>query len=295
MATSDSVKNKLAEQRGNGDGQTERKTIRQLLEDPDQQAEVAKALPNAMKPARFTRLLLTAINSQPLLQECDAYSLLAAGMQCAALGLEPNVAGLDLCWLLPFRNNRENRWDVQFMLGYKGMVDLALRSPRVQSVTARAVHHGEKFEVDYGSDHLLHVPELDERPGDVRFYYGIAHLTGRGRVFEPVPLWTIEEHRQMSKAPDSPAWTNHRGPMSLKTCIRILWKWLPKTAEAAAAVDLDESTPQYEDWFGDGAKPIDVDARDVPDEPEMERCAECGDVDGAHQEECSQKAVTKPS
>lgn len=176
------------------------------------------------------------------------------------------------------------------------MVDLALRSPRVKSVTARAVHAADKWECDLGADILSHVPELDAHPGDVRFYYGLAHLTEGGRIYEPAPLWLIEEHRQMAQAPNSPAWRNHYDAMAKKTAVRILWRWLPKTAVAARAVELDETTGHYEDWFGENGEAIPAQAREVlPDEPEqnVERCAECGDTDGAHQDDCSQKPTSK--
>lgn len=298
-ATQEDVKDQLRkqadlEQQPDGGGQ--RKTIRQMLEDPKQQLEIAKALPNAMTPQRLARLVLTAINSTPNLQKCDAFSLLAAGMQCAALGLEPNTP-LQHCWLLPFENRKQHRFDVQFVLGYQGMVDLALRSPRVKSVMARPVYEKDKWSCDLAADQIVHEPELEVHPGDPRFYYAVAHLTNSGRIFEPVPLWLIEEHRQMAAAPNSPAWTNHPDPMARKTCIRIIWRWLPKTAQAAQAIELDEKAASYEQWFGGGPPPIDVEGREEelpPDPPapstgddQVERCAECGEVDGGHRDDCS--------
>lgn len=290
MPTQDEVKQQLKQDVAVA-STTERRTIKDMLADPDRQLELAKALPNAMSPQRFARVLLNAVNHQPNLLQCDSYSLLAAGMQCAALGLEPNTP-LQHCYLIPFDSKKG--FQVQFILGYRGIIDLALRNNRVHSVEARPVFEKDEFEIDQGSaKKLVHVPYLDGNPGAIRFYYGISHFANGGYTFRPVPLWEIDEHREASKAKNSPAWSNWERAMSLKTCVRILAPFIPLSPEAATALAVDESTPQYNDLV---ASPIEADARDdlpetcehaLPENTEN-RCSECGEVDGGHFETCSQ-------
>lgn len=304
MATTDDVKDQLRQGLANAQD-PDRKTIRQLLEDPKQQMEVAKALPNALSPERFTRLLLTAINSQPDLAQCDAFSLLAAGMQCAALGLEPNTA-LQHCWILPFKNNRAGRMDCQFILGYQGMIDLAMRSPRVLSVAAREVREHDEFDHDYGvADLLVHKTGIGKPRGDIVTYYALAHFSGGGHYWRIVEQDEIDRHRARSAAPNSPAWKNDELAMSLKTCVRIAWPWLPKTAEAALATAMDEQVARYDHWFGPDGKAIDVEARETMMNAESERqftdppapaaddtpgppCKDCKGENGQHTEGCPQ-------
>ena len=87
--------------------------------------EIKKALPSVITPERFTRMVFTALSSNPTLQECTPQSFLGAMMQSAQLGLEPNTP-IGQAYLIPYRNH--GRQECQFQLGYKGLIDLAYRS-----------------------------------------------------------------------------------------------------------------------------------------------------------------------
>lgn len=303
MATQAEIKDQLKKQselEKSGDA-PKPKTFREALLDPAQQLEISRAIPNNMTADRFTRLALTTINSTPLLQRCTWTSLIAGVMQAAALGLEPNTP-LGHCWLLPFENRREQRFDVQFILGYRGIINLALRSPAVHSVQAVEVYAGDEFEYELGLDEKLrHIPTFEEQTyDDIQIYYGIVRYSDGGHYWRLVKPHTIEEHRARSKSPDSPAWTNDKLAMSLKTVIRILTPYMPLSAEASAALAADGTAPTS---FADVVKPtddiLDVESHEESDaeppkeeNPEPEHCAECGEVDGAHQPDCS-KAPTK--
>ncbi len=76
--------------------------------------QIAKALPKALEPERFTRIVLTAISSNPKLQECTPQSFLGAMMQAAQLGLEPNTP-LGQSYLIPYKN--KGVMEASFQLG----------------------------------------------------------------------------------------------------------------------------------------------------------------------------------
>lgn len=295
-ATQDDVKDKLREAADLEKSGQRPKTLRDALLDPLQQLEIQRAIPTGMTPARFTRLALTAINSTPRLAQCTQVSVLAACMQAAALGLEPNTP-LQQCWVLPFENRDEQRFDAQFIMGYRGIITLALRSPGVLDVQAREVYAGDDFEYEYGLDEKLrHVPTFDEQAvDDIVQYYGIVRYPDGGHYWRLVKPHTIEEHRKRSKSPNSPAWRNDYLPMALKTVIRIISPYMPLSAEAVAALAADGTAPTS---FDDIVKPDDdfIDAQSheegdphAPgdDEDQIVRCAECGEVDGGHREDCS--------
>ena len=55
------------------------------------QGEITKALPSVITPERFTRIVFSALSTNPKLQECSPQSFLGAMMTAAQLGLEPNT------------------------------------------------------------------------------------------------------------------------------------------------------------------------------------------------------------
>ena len=65
------------------------------------EGEIAKALPKVMTPERFTRIALSAVSNTPKLAQCTPKSFLAAMMNAAQLGLEPNTP-LGQAYLIPY-------------------------------------------------------------------------------------------------------------------------------------------------------------------------------------------------
>ena len=63
--------------------------------------EIKKALPSVMTPERFTRIVLSALSTNPKLAETTPQSFLGAMMTAAQLGLEPNTP-LGQAYLLPY-------------------------------------------------------------------------------------------------------------------------------------------------------------------------------------------------
>lgn len=76
--------------------------------------QIAKALPSIVTPERFTRIVTTALSSNPDLADCTPESFLGAIMQSAQLGLEPNTP-LGDAYLVPYRN--KGRLETQFQIG----------------------------------------------------------------------------------------------------------------------------------------------------------------------------------
>lgn len=230
------------------------KTIAALLLDPSVKQQMALALPKHVTADRLARIALTEVRKNPKLMTCDQTSFLGALMQCAALGLEPGGA-LGHCYLIPFENRRQNRTDVQFIVGYRGMIDLARRSGQIVSLEARAVYAKDKFTVELGLDSRIeHKPAWDEEDrGELTFVYAVAKLRDGGVQFDVMSRREIERVRNSSsgyrvaesvakkynKTPDSP-WHSHFEEMAKKTVVRRLFKYLPVSIEIQRAVGLDE-------------------------------------------------------
>lgn len=88
------------------------KTLRDYVK--SMEGEIAKALPSVITPERFTRMVFTALSSNPKLQECTPQSFLGAMMTAAQLGLEPNSA-LGQAYILPYKNH--GRMESSFQIG----------------------------------------------------------------------------------------------------------------------------------------------------------------------------------
>ena len=111
-----------------------------------------------LTPERFTRMVLTALSKDNKLASCTPNSFLGAMMQAAQLGLEPNTP-LGQAYLIPFKN--KGVLEVQFQIGFKGMIDLAYRSKEVTDISAQCVYENDEFEYELGlSPVLKHKPAL---------------------------------------------------------------------------------------------------------------------------------------
>ena len=229
-------------------GESKSATVQQLLTNPRIKSQIALALPQHVTPERLMRVALTEVRKTPALAQCKPESLLAAIMQCAQLGLEPGGA-LGHAYLVPFRDQ------VQFIVGYRGMIDLARRSGQVLSIEARAVYEADTFHVSFGLDpDLKHEPAWDAADrGKLTFVYAVARLRDGGVQFEVMSRAEIEKVRAQSKAGNNGPWVTHFEEMAKKTVIRRLFKYLPVSVEIARAVGLDEAAER-----GEQAEVIDV-------------------------------------
>lgn len=203
--------------------------------------EIEKALPRHITADRMARMAMTAIRSTRDLARCDAMSFAGCLMQCAQLGLEPNTP-LGQAYLIP--RNIKGQMQCTLIVGYQGMMDLARRSGQVHAVQARAVFTGDEFAFEYGSvERLHHVPAGDEDPDRLTHTYGIARLEGGAVMFEVATRKAIEAARARGgsdRGTHSP-WRTDYIAMAQKTAIRKLYKWLPKSAEIARAIMVDEN------------------------------------------------------
>ena len=111
--------------------------------------EIKKALPEILTPERFTRMALSALNASPRLRECTQMSFLAALMNAAQLGLEPNTP-LGQAYLIPYRNKKQGVMECQFQIGYKGLIDLSYRNPQIQMISAHEVYENDEFDYELG-------------------------------------------------------------------------------------------------------------------------------------------------
>lgn len=201
--------------------------------------EIKKALPSVITPERFTRMVFTALSSNPQLKECTPQSFLGAMMQAAQLGLEPNTP-IGQAYLIPYRN--KEKLECQFQLGYKGLIDLAYRSGEVQSIQAHEVHENDTFEYELGlNPKLKHVPAMKDR-GAVVLYYAVIKLKNGGEGFEVMSMDDVDQFaRAKSKAYKKGPWQTDFDEMAKKTVLKKVLKYAPLKSDFAKQVKEDET------------------------------------------------------
>ncbi|WCK55398.1 recombination protein RecT [Aneurinibacillus sp. Ricciae_BoGa-3] len=195
--------------------------------------EIEKALPSHLNAERLGRIALTTIRTTPKLLECNVPSLLGAVMQAAQLGLEPGLIGH--CYIIPYGR------EAQFIIGYKGMIDLARRSGQIQNIYAHAVYEADDFDYELGlNPKLVHKPAPGRR-GEMKYVYAVAHFKDGGYQFEVMDTEEIERRRQRSKAANNGPWKTDYEEMAKKTVIRHMWKYLPISIEIQQQAAQDET------------------------------------------------------
>lgn len=209
--------------------------------------QIARALPTAVPPERFLRLVFTELRETPELANCSLDSLFGVVMKSAQLGLEPGAA-LGQCWYIPFRDNKAGTVDATFILGYKGIVRLAHRSPEVKDIFAREVCERDQFRFAYGlEDYLEHVPAREGRRGPAVAFYGVCHFTGGGHYFLVMNRDEVEERRERSRSKDRGPWVSDYNAMGRKTVVRAMAPFIPLTPEATRALAHDDQVLRWSD------------------------------------------------
>ena len=203
--------------------------------------EIRKALPAVITPERFTRMALSAINNTPKLAECTPISFLAALMNAAQLGLEPNTP-LGQAYLIPFQN--KGILECQFQLGYKGLINLAYRNEQLQTIQAQCVYANDEFEYELGlNSKLFHKPALGER-GEMVAVYALFKLQNGGYGFEVMSKQDVDSYAQKySKAINSSfsPWKSAYTEMAMKTVIKRVLRYAPLKTDFLRAVATDET------------------------------------------------------
>lgn len=249
-------------------------SVKDLLISKQAGQQLAAVAARHMNPERMMRVVANAIRTTPKLQQCEPISFLGALMQCASLGLEPNTI-LGHAYLIPFdktldrgKSTERTITEVQLVVGYKGLIDLARRSGHITSIHA-GIHYsddeltGGLWEYEEGTE-----AKLRHRNGDMagtkKHAYAIAKFKDGGHAYVVMP-WShimkirdasqgykraVENAKKWKKPVDTP-WVTHEDAMAKKTAIRALAKYLPLSVEFADAMTVDEQSLNYRSFAMD--------------------------------------------
>lgn len=205
------------------------------------EGEIKKALPSVLTPERFTRIVLSALSTNPKLTECTPQSFLGAMMTAAQLGVEPNTP-LGQAYLLPYWNSRQNCYECQFQLGYKGLLDLAYRSGDISVVQSQVVYENDEFSYSFGLEpELKHIPAKADR-GDPVYVYAMFRTKSDGYGYEVASIEDIRAHAQRySKSFANGPWQTNFEEMAKKTILKRVLKYAPLKSEFVRKLVQDET------------------------------------------------------
>jgi recombination protein RecT len=206
---------------------------------------IAKALPASITPDRLIGVFTMVLRSSPELAQCSQMSLISSVIQTVQLGLTPGNIGH--CYYIPFNNKQKDgsyQKEVQFVIGYKGIVELVNRCGKASLLSTEIVYENDKFEHQMGLNPILnHVPTSGDR-GSVAGVYCIAkNLVANEKVFVYLSKADIDKVRLSSKAgqSDYSPWAKWYEEMAKKTAVKRICKLLPLSVDDQRKVAQDET------------------------------------------------------
>lgn len=209
---------------------------------------VSEQLKNCMaeNSSLFVASLIDLYSSDTTLQQCDPNKVIMEALKAATLKLPINK-GLGFAWIIPYKKNKKVGKDwvsemlPQFQLGYRGYIQLAMRTGQYRYINADMVYEGE----NKGGDKLTgHIDLTGQKTSDVVVGY-FAHIeTLNG--FKKTAFMTkaeMEAHaKKYSKSygSDSSPWKTDFDAMGKKTMLRaLLGKYGVLSVEMATAFNSD--------------------------------------------------------
>ena len=192
---------------------------------------INEILPKGFDVGRLVRVMTSQIRQTPKLGMCDPYSFMHAVMTCAQLGLEPSKT-MGRVHLIPYGK------EVQCIIGYQGLIDLARRSGEIEEIYAEAAYSNDHFDYTLGLNKTLaHNPELKGDRGEFIAAYAVAKYKNGGNHMVVMGKEEIEKIRTMKKY-ENKVWNEHYDEMAKKTAIRRLAKMLPMSVEIEKAAQV---------------------------------------------------------
>lgn len=199
---------------------------------------------------RFISAVISAVQTNPTLQECTNQSILSAALLGESLKLSPSPQ-LGQYYLVPF-NDKDRGKVAQFQLGYKGYIQLAIRSGQYKKLNVLAIKEGELVRFDPLNEEievkLIEDEEQREAAETIGYYAMFEYTNG----FRKALYWSknkMEAHalkysqgykNDKKKGTAYTFWSKDFDGMAYKTMLRqLISKWGIMSIDMASAIDAD--------------------------------------------------------
>lgn len=240
---------------------------------------------------RFITSIISAVSNNPELAKCDHGTILSAAMLGESLKLSPSVQ-LGQFYLVPFNDRKNGRVVATFQIGYKGYIQLAIRSGQYKKLNVLAIKEGELISYDPLNEeievNLIQDDAAREEASTIGYYAMFEYVNG----FRKTMYWSrerMEAHAlrysqgyaaDKRKGNAYTFWSKDFDAMAYKTMLRqIISKW------GIMSVDMQQA------FAGDNAMIVDgepqyIDAEPVePNRAQPQHAPSVGQPAGAEQED----------
>ena len=221
---------------------------------------------------RFISAIVSAVNNNPQLAECTNQSILSGALLGESLKLSPSPQ-LGQYYLVPFNDKKQGKV-AQFQLGYKGYIQLAIRSGQYKKLNVLAIKEGELVRFDPLNEeievNLIEDEEEREKAETIGYYAMFEYTNG----FRKALYWSkakMEAHALQYSAgyrakKGYTFWEKDFDSMAYKTMLRqLISRWGIMSIELQSAIDADMAVIKE-----DGTKEYVDNVPDVIDAPTVE-------------------------
>jgi recombination protein RecT len=195
--------------------------LRELLE--SKRREITHLTTPWLDTDKLIELTILQFATQPKLQSCTGWSILAAVYRAARAGLAPGTREANFT---PFqRKDKEGNIryiECQFVEQYQGVQFALYRTNKIQRAFAEVVYQRDVFDLDYGRDAqvLIHKPNREQR-GKAQGAYGYILLKGaRVPIVHFMHPEDIERVKRRSQGGEQSAWITDTYEMWRKTALK---------------------------------------------------------------------------
>lgn len=215
---------------------------------------------------RFITSVVSAVQANPQLQECTNSSILSAALLGSSLNLTPSPV-MGNFYLVPYKNTKAGTIEAQFMIGYKGLIQLAIRSGYYKKLNVLAIKEGELVRYDPLEEeievNLIEDEEARENASTVGYYAFFEYTNG----FRKTLYWSkkkmeahAERYSQGYRAKKGfTFWEKDFDAMAYKTMLRqLISKWGIMSIDLQTAFESDNAVIHE-----DGTKTF-VDTEEAP-------------------------------
>lgn len=230
---------------------------------------------------RFISSIVSAVNTNPALQQCTNQSILSGALLGEALKLSPSPQ-LGQFYLVPY-DDRQRGKVAQFQLGYKGYIQLAIRSGQYKKLNVLAIKEGELVRFDPLNEEievkLIEDEEAREQAATVGYYAMFEYTNGfkkaiywsKGKMEAHALKYSAGYRGDKQKGTAWTFWSKDFDGMAYKTMLRqLISKWGIMSIDMMNAMDSDmavineDGTKNYVETEDDI---IEAEATEIPAEP----------------------------
>lgn len=202
------------------------------------------------RASRFIASISSAVATNQALQECDAGTILSGALLGESLNLSPSPQ-LGQYYLVPFNDSKRGCKVAQFQLGYKGYIQLAIRSGQYKKLNVLAIKKGELVKYDALNEEIevnLIEDEEERENAETIGYYAMFEYTNGFRK----SLYWSKSKMEKHALKYSKGYAAHKGytywekdfdGMAYKTMLRqLISKWGIMSIDMQQAVEKDMAT-----------------------------------------------------